>query len=40
MTTRDFGDLVQRLLKKPPMERKSGFSGQPSVYDMTSFGIW
>jgi hypothetical protein len=28
------------LLKRLPMERKSSFSGQPGVYDMTSFGIW
>lgn len=28
------------LLKRPPVERKSSFNGQPSVYDMTSFGIW
>ena len=27
------------LLNRPPVESKSSFSGQPSVYDMTSFGI-
>ena len=27
------------LLSRPPVERKSCFSGQPGVYDMNSLGI-
>jgi hypothetical protein len=35
-------NLVLRghLLKIPLVKRKNSFSRQPSVYDMTSFGIW
>ena len=28
------------LLKRPPVEMKNSFSGQPGVYDMASLGIW